>query len=69
MLVYWLKQMQVDVIIDSVLGAPHGNWEGLSRGELALVFIAYVVMNCTHFLSPVEAMGYSTPCQLESSTG
>ena len=24
MLVYWLKQMQVDVIIDRVLGAPHG---------------------------------------------
>jgi transposase len=55
MLVYWLKQMQVDVIIDRVLGAPHGNWEGLSYGALALVFIAYVVMNCTHFLSPVEA--------------
>ena len=55
MLVYWLKQMQVEVIIDRVLGAPHGNWEGLSYGELALVFIAYVVMNCTHFLSPVEA--------------
>jgi transposase len=54
MLVYWLKQMKVDVIIDNVLGAPHGNWEGLSYGELALVFIAYVVMNCTHFLSPVE---------------
>ena len=38
LLVYWLKQMQVDVIIDRVLGAPHGNWEGLSYGELALVF-------------------------------
>jgi hypothetical protein len=34
-LVYWLKRMQVDVIIDRALGAPHGNWEGLSYGELA----------------------------------
>jgi transposase len=54
LLIYWLKQMRVDVIIDSVLGPPHGNWEGLSYGELALVFITHVVMRCTHFLSPVE---------------
>jgi transposase len=54
LLIYWLQQMRVDVIIDSVLGPPHGNWEGLSYGELALVFITHVVMRCTHFLSPVE---------------
>jgi len=47
--------MQVDVIIDRALGAPHGNWEGLSYGELALVYLAYVVMRCSHYLSPVEA--------------
>jgi transposase len=69
MLVYWLKQMQVDVIIDSVLGAPHGNWEGLSRGELALVFIAYVVMNCTHFLSPVEAWATQHLVSLSQALG
>lgn len=54
LLVYWLKQMRVDVIIDSVLGPPHGNWEGLSYGELALVFLTHIVMQCAHFLSPVE---------------
>jgi len=54
LLVYWLKQMRVDVIIDSVLGPPHGNWDGLSYGEMALVFLTHVVMHCTHFLSPVE---------------
>jgi transposase len=54
LLVYGLKQMRVDVIIDSVLGPPHGNWEGLSYGELALVFLTHIVMQCTHFLSPVE---------------
>ena len=46
--------MQVDVIINQVLGAPHGNWEGLSYGEVALVFVAYVLMRCTHFLSPMQ---------------
>jgi transposase len=54
LLVYWLKQMRVDVIIDSVLGAPHGNWDGLSYGEVALVFLTHIVMRCTHVLSPVE---------------
>jgi transposase len=37
-----------------VLGPPHGNWEGLSYGEVALAFVAYVVMCCTHFLSPMQ---------------
>jgi transposase len=54
LLVYWLKQMQVDVIIDTVLGPPHGNWDGLSYGEVALVFLTHMVMRCTHFLNPVE---------------
>jgi hypothetical protein len=39
-LIYWLKRMHVDVSIDHVLGPPHGNWEGLSYGELGLVFVA-----------------------------
>jgi transposase len=54
LLIYWLKRMHVDESIDHVLGRPHGNWEGLSYGELALVFVAYVVMGCTHFLSPMQ---------------
>lgn len=53
-LIHWLKQMRVDVIIDTVLGPPHGNWDGLSYGELGLLFIAYVVTGCTHFLSPMQ---------------
>lgn len=53
-LIYWLKRMQVDVIVDRVLGPPHGNWEGLSYGELALLYVTYVVMNCTHLLSPMQ---------------
>src|SRR3972149_11653207 len=42
LVIHCLKQMQVDVIIDRVLGPAHGNWEGLSRGELALVYVSYV---------------------------
>ncbi|HLF27364.1 MAG TPA: hypothetical protein VJG32_13605 [Anaerolineae bacterium] len=53
-LLYWLRRMQVDVIIDQVVGPPHGNWDGLSYGEVALVFVAYVLIRCTHFLSPMQ---------------
>lgn len=68
-LIYWLKQMRVDVIIDKVLGAAHGNWDGLSYGEVALVFIAHVVMRCTHFLSPVEAWAAQHLTSLSQALG
>jgi transposase len=49
-----LRAMQVDKLIDQVLGPVHGNWQGLSRGQVALVFLSYVVLSESHFLSPLE---------------
>ena len=69
LLIYWLKRMQVDVIIDRVLGPPHGNWEGLSYGEVALVFVAYMVMGCTHFLSPMQAWARTHVQSLSQALG
>jgi len=54
LLMYWLLKMHIDKIIDAVLGPPHGNWQGLSYGQLAVVFIAYILTECNHFLSPVR---------------
>lgn len=54
LLVHWLLRMHVDQIIDAVLGPPHGNRQGLSYGQLAVVFIAYILTECNHFLSPVR---------------
>lgn len=54
LLVYWLLEMHIDKIIDAVLRPPHGNWQGLSYGQLAVVFIAYILTECNHFLSPVR---------------
>jgi transposase len=67
--IYWLKRMQVDVIIDRVLGPGHGNWEGLSYGEVALVFVAYVVLCCTHFLSPMQAWASKHVVSLSQALG
>jgi transposase len=54
LLMHWLLQMHIDQIIDAVLGPPHGNRQGLSYGQLAIVFIAYILTACNHFLSPVR---------------
>jgi transposase len=54
LLIYWLRRMHIDTIIDAVLDPPHGNWRGLSYGQVALVFIVYILTECNHFLSPVQ---------------
>lgn len=67
--IYWLKRMEVDVVIDRVLGPAHGNWAGLSYGEVALVFVAYVVMCCTHFLSPMQTWASKHLISLSQALG
>jgi len=54
LLIRWLLDMHIDQIIDVVLGMPHGNLQGLSYGQLAVVFVAYILTECNHFLSPVR---------------
>ena len=54
LLMRWLLEMQIDRIIDAAIGAPHGNRQGLSYGQLAVVYVAYILSQCNHFLSPVR---------------
>lgn len=53
-LIHWLLEMHIDKIIDELLGPTHGNRQGLSHGQLAVVFVAYVLSESNHFLSPVR---------------
>lgn len=46
--------MHIDQTIDAVVKSPHGNRQGLSYGQLTLVFLAYILTECNHFLSPVR---------------
>ncbi len=69
LLVYWLLQMHIDRIIDAVLGPPHGNRQGLSYGQLAVVFIAYILTKCNHFLSPVRGWVLAHRACLEQALG
>lgn len=54
LLMYWMLEMHIDQIIDAAIGAPHGNRQGLSYGKLAVVYLAYILSECRHFLSSVR---------------
>jgi len=54
LLLQWLLDMHIAQIIDAVLKSPHGNRQGLSYGQLTVVFVAYILTECNHFLSPVR---------------
>jgi hypothetical protein len=43
LLLHWLLGIQVDKIIDAVLGLQHGNRQGLSYGHLVVVFLASIL--------------------------
>jgi len=64
----WLIKMKVDVLIDSVW-TPHGNWQGLSYGKLAVLFITYVIQSRTHNLSKMEEWVEKHRNVLEGLTG
>ena len=54
LLMHWMLKMHIDEIIDAAIGATHGNRQGLSYGQLAVVYLAYILSECRHFLSPVR---------------
>jgi transposase len=69
LLIYWLLQMHVDVMIDQVLPYPHPNRQGLSYGQLALLFVAYIVYQRSHRLSGMEEWVERHRAVLQLSTG
>jgi transposase len=52
-IITWLLKMQVHTIIDAFC-PRHGNWQGISYGQLALLFVAYVIQCRTHRLMGME---------------
>lgn len=49
------REMRVDAIIDEVLPVPHGNRHGLSYGQLAMGFLAYILTQRDQRISTLEA--------------
>jgi hypothetical protein len=50
----FLERMRVAGIIDAVLPKPHGNWKGLSYGELVAGFIISILLQCDHRISYID---------------
>ena len=63
-----LMRMKVADRID-LIWRPHSNWEGLSYGELAVLFLIYVVYMRTHRLCSMEEWMERHRTTLEGVTG
>jgi len=56
-IIHWLSQMQIQLSIDRELPTPHGNRLGLSNGQLAVLFLTYILTQADHRLCAVESWG------------
>ncbi len=68
-IVYWLLQMRVHLIIDGILPEPHGNRKGISFGQLAVLFLTYILTQYDHRMCPVEQWVQERHRTLEQATG
>jgi transposase len=68
LLLHWLAEMGVQEKIDSLWKA-HGNWEGLSYGQLAQLFLTYVLHSLNHSLYKMEPWLADHQTLIEQITG
>jgi hypothetical protein len=68
LILHWLKAMGVREIIDSAWQS-HGNWEHSSLGELAELFVCYVLHSLNHRLYQMEPWVAEHTKVLEVVTG
>lgn len=54
LIIYWLEQMGIERLIDQELPRPHGNRQGLSYGQLAVLLLSYIISQADHRLCAVE---------------
>jgi len=53
-IIAWLLAMRVPTLIDALLPKPHRSWQGLSYGQVVVIWLAYMLTQCDHRMSPVE---------------
>ncbi len=68
-IVEWLKQMEIAKIIDQKLKKPHGNYKGISYGQLSVLLLTYMITQSDHRLCAVEPWVQAHRKILELSTG
>ena len=68
-IIHWLQQMEIEKLIDQELPPPHGNRQGLSYGQLALLLLTYMISQADHRLCAVEPWVACHHRTLEWATG
>ncbi len=68
-IVEWLKKMEIAKCIDQKLSPPHGNYQGLSYGQLNVLLLTYIITQSDHRLCAVEGWVEAHQQILELSTG
>lgn len=63
-----LEKMNVEKTVDSIFIA-HGNWTGLSYGQLTVLFVTYVMHSLTHHFSGMEPWANQHKTVIERVTG
>ena len=53
-IVAWLLNMHLDKLIDKILLKPHGNWQGLTYGQVAVIWLVFILSQADHRMCPVE---------------
>lgn len=69
LIIYWLLRMRVHIFIDQFLPKPHGNRQGLSYGQLAILLLAYILTQADHRLCTVEKWVLQHRRTLQRATG
>ena len=64
----WLLRMHIHTIIDGIW-LPNGRWQGLNYGQLALLFVAYVIHQHVHRLMSMEGWLNDHRTVIEQVTG
>lgn len=64
----WVMKMGIAEIIDDIW-QPHGQWEGLSYGQLALLFVTYIIHQRSHRLMKMEGWLNDHRTVIEQVTG
>lgn len=61
--------MKVADLIDAALPAPHGNRQGLSYGQLTVIWLTYILTQYDHRMNPVESWVRERQRTLQLATG
>lgn len=67
-IVNWLLKMRMAEMIDGIW-QPHREWEGLSYGRLALLFVTYIIHQRSHRLMKMEGWLNDHRMVIEQVTG